>query len=1043
MAQTIPVCEFRFMSDLFFRNRRLLILSVALLVVAGLSSLMVLPRLEDPVLRQRAALIHTLFPGARAARVESLVTEVLEEALQEIEEIRVLRSGSRDGHSTITMELEDYVIDVDNVWSRVRDKLNDASGEIEATGALPPVFVDLRFSAYAMLISLSADETVVPPDSPIVQRYADLLEQKLRSVPGTDDVDIFGRGGEEITVEVNQQQLAARGMTVDQVASALFASDAKISSGGLINEQQKFVVELDSEFDSLSRIAATPLIAEGDGRTVTLADVATVTKSLSHPPGTITRIDDRRAVVLGCFIEPSMRIDLWTAEVEKRLAVFRKELPSTIRVEPLFVQERFVTARLEALLKNLILAGVAVLVVVFLMMGLRSALIVSTSLPLTSMIVLGGLRMMGIPLDQMSITGLIIALGLLIDNAIVAAEEMRQILRTGVPATAAIRQTFHHLAIPLFGSTFTTCLAFAPLALMPGPAGEFVGSIGISVIIAVVGSLFVALFIVTALSGILATSGTAGASSGFLQNGLGNQWMYDRYRKLLEWTVRHPGAVIPAGILIPLSGFLALRYLPEQFFPSSDRNQMLVTLQESPGTGIAETEATARSVRRVMMEDPDVVRVHWFIGESAPAFFYNMLPVRSELSSYAQAMVEARPGTNMKELVGRIQTVLERHFPETHLIARQLEQGPPVEAPIAIRIFGPDLTELRRIGDEIRLIASGIRDVIGTSTDAGNTAPQVRLTVDEPGARTAGLSQGEIANQLRGAFDGGIGGSMVESTEVIPVRIRLGDGERGSIEGLSSFDLVSRGGDGMPVRVPAEAVMRKELVPGNASIERLNGFRMNEVNVHVRSDVLTSFVLDPLRKAIEERMGDLPPGYSIDFAGESAERNRAVNNLMASAGVLAVLMIAGLVLSFRSFALAGMIALVAVLSAGLGLQAIWIFGYPFGFMSIVGIMGLVGVAVNDSIVVIAGLQGDPAVSAGDRSAMIPVVFRSTRHVLSTTLTTVVGFAPLMLGGGGFWPPLAVAIAGGVSGATAVALFLVPSLYAIIFCRQKPVPAVNG
>ncbi len=1022
------------MYDLFYRDRRLLVLVLAMIVVGGLSSIFVLPRLEDPILRQRAALIQTSFPGASAVRVETLVTEELEQALKEIEEIRIIRSASRDEASTVTLELEDYVFDVDSVWSRVRDKLNDVAARLPP-GASPPRFVDLKFTAYSALLSLTwtRDRS---PNAAVMDRYAELLEQRLRVLQGTDDVDLFGIAGEEIVVEVNQQDLAARGITIDDVASALAASDARVSAGGLHGSRSDRVVEVESEFGTLDRISATPIQVGGGSAVVALRDIATVQKAARDPPDTLTRVDGRPAIVLGCFIQPDFRIDLWTDDLNRLLAGFRDELPEGVRLDTVFLQNDYVTRRLSNLLVTMAAAAAAVALVILVMMGWRSAIIVGTSLPLTTLIVLGGLRLLSIPLHQMSITGLIIALGLLIDNAIVAVDEMRKQMRTGLAPAGAIRATIGHLAVPLAGSTFTTCLAFAPLALMPGPAGEFVGSIGISVILAVTASLFVSLTIIPALTGILRGRITDSTKQGVFQFGAGSEALYRAYGRVLDAVFRRPVWTLAIGITLPMLGFLALGALPEQFFPSSDRNQCNITLQLPAAASIDETSRVAARIRAEMLKEPGVRQVHWFIGESAPAFYYNMLPVRSALPNYAQAMVQLDRGVNVTELVQRAQARLEGQFPSAHVIVRQLEQGPPVDAPIMIRVFGPELDSLRQIGRELRLIASRVPDVLTTVSDVESPAGRMSLRVNEDQARIAGLSHLNIAGQLSAALDGVEGGSLVESTEVLPLRIRLGSEQRESRDDLESFDLVARDEQGTHP-VPVNAIARWELIPGDGTIERINGFRMNEIQVHVRAGVLPSDVLAKFTKRLAASGLALPRGYSIDYAGESAERNRAVGNLLASVGVLGVLMLAGLVLAFKSFRMAALIGLVGVLSAGLGLASLWFFGYPFGFMAIVGIMGLVGIAINDSIVVLAALRSDPAARAGDRDATRKVVFRATRHVISTTLTTIAGFTPLLIAGGGFWPPLAVSIAGGVTGATLLALFLVPSAMLLLFRVRHP------
>ena len=1022
------------MYDLFYRNRRLLILAIVLIVVTGLSSIYVLPRLEDPILKQRAALIFTSFPGATAVRVESLVTEVLEDALKEIEEIRIIRSGSRAELSTITMELHDHVYDVETVWSRVRDKIADAE-PLLPPGVQAPQFVDLKFTAYAALFSLDWVGPG-PVNEAILGRYADQLEQKMRTMSGTDDVDVFGMASEEIVIEIDQQQISDMQLTTADIATAVAASDAKVSAGGLRSQMSDIVVEVDSEFESLQRISETPVKNNVSGTIVSLGDIATIRKSVIDPPDARTLVDGRHSIVLGCFIQPDVRIDWWTADISQLVDEYRGELPEGIELQTIFLQDRYVTARLRQLLINLGLGAAAVTLVIFFMMGWKSAIVIGSALPMAGLMVLGGLRLLQIPLHQMSITGLIIALGLLIDNAIVVVDEMRHRLEQGLRPHRAIAETIRHLAIPLMGSTFTTCLAFAPLALMPGPAGEFVGSIGISVILAVTSSLFLSLTIIPALVAILQQNLVLGPETGLMKHGFGNQRMYQLYQRSLEFLFKRPVLGLCLGVILPVLGFLGATQLPEQFFPASDRDQFQVTLQLPSRASIYSTIDAAQRARETGMQFPEIERMHWFVGESAPAFYYNMLPVRAAQANYAQALVQTVPGVDVAETVRRLQNNLQSELPGVQVTVRQLEQGPPVDAPIMIRVFGSDLSQLREIGEDLRLIFSEIPDVVTTISEVGSSTSKLSLQVDEDEARLTGLTHLDIAGQLRTALDGEIGGSLVEGTEVLPVRIKLKGDQRTTSQGLDAFELV--GGSsvmGSLDKVPVDAIADWRLIPGNRTIERINGFRMNEIQVYVRAGVLASEVLGEFRQKLEEANFQVPAGYTIDFAGESAERNRAVGNLLGSAGVLAVLMVAGLVLSFQSFRLAGLIGIVGALSVGLGLFALWWFGFPFGFMAIVGIMGLVGVAINDSIVVLAAIRRNKLAASGDPIAMSRVVFRSTRHIVSTTLTTIAGFMPLIISGGGFWPPLAIAIAGGVSGATILALYFVPSAWMFLFRKR--------
>ena len=478
--------------SLFYDNRRLLVMAIGLIVVGGLSSFFVLPRMEDPLLTQRAGIINTLYPGASPERVEALVTEKLEEELQEIEEIKEMRSSSRSGISTITIELKDNVYAVDDVWSRIRDKISDAEPFLPAQ-ASEPNFDKLEVTAFASIVGLVWD-LPTEPNYAILRRKAEVLEDLLRGIPGTRDVETFGEPREEILVEVRQHDLGSLGLSVASITQALRASDAKVSAGQMRSQQDNYIIEVATEFDTLERIRRLPITTGADGRFVPLGDIAEVTKGVARPLSSLALVENKPAIVLGSLVSSQQRVDLWTADLQTELATFAEQLPTGVRLKVLFEQNQYVATRLATLLGNLLARSP----------GRGGGRLVHDGLAECHRR-RGGTRRWrrswcsaacgcsGIPMHQMSITGLIIALGLLIDNAIVMVDEVRTRIAAGTSRGEAVAQSVRHLAVPLFGSTVTTALSFAPIALMPGPAGEFVGSIALSVILAVCSSLVLAL----------------------------------------------------------------------------------------------------------------------------------------------------------------------------------------------------------------------------------------------------------------------------------------------------------------------------------------------------------------------------------------------------------------------------------------------------------------------------------------------------------------------------------------------------------------------
>lgn len=1032
------------LAALFFSNTRLLVLAISLVLVAGLSSVYVLPRTEDPRLTERVATITTLFPGADAVRIESLVTEKIEDELREIEEIKELRSASRTGTSFVTIELRDDVYEVDEIWSRVRDRLSDAESELPA-GSLRPEFERMKIKAYAAILALKwtpGDQTseLSSANYAILRRYAEFVEDAIRGLPGTEDVELYGDPEEEILVTIAQAELAAIGLSAGGLARQVEASDSKVSAGLLRGVDDDLILEVAGELDSLRRASEIPIHFGHDGRFVRLSDIAAVEKHIAEPPSSLAIVGGAPAICVSVTVRDEYRVDRWTEALNSKMESVRGELPQGLELELVFDQNRYVEARLGTLFSNLLLGGIAVVGVIFFMMGWRSAIIVSSALPLSALMVLTGMRFLGIPIHQMSVTGLIIALGLLIDNAIVMVDDVSVRLRRGVGKLKAVTGSVNHLSMPLLGSTLTTALAFAPIALMPGPAGEFVGSIAISVIMAICSSFLVSMTIIPALTAIGVSSTGKSRVSHWWREGFSSARLTSRYKRSLSWSFSRPWRGALLGVLIPVAGFIQARHLPEQFFPPADRDQFHVEVDLAPNAALQQTLRLTESVRQSILSHSRVKRVDWVLGQSAPPFYYNLLESRENVSSYAQAIVQLDQVEGARELIHELQHELNEQFPQARVLVRQLEQGPPFEAPVEVQLTGPDVERLRALGDEVRGMLASIPNVIHTRADLSQTLPKLMVTVDEEQARLAGLNHREIAEQLNSSLEGAVGGSILEETEELPVRIRVANEHRDELSNIASLDLVREGevssDDSSDIRrtLPLEAIAEIELVPEIPSVPHINGQRMNEVKAYIKAGVLPAEVVAAFERRLTDAGFEMPPGYGLKLGGEAAKRDDAIGNLMANVGVLGVLMVATLVLSFGSFRVAGIVGSVAAMSVGLGMFALWLYGFPFGFMAIVGTMGLIGVAINDAIVVLAEIRGNEQARSGDREAMLEVVTAATRHIVATSLTTIAGFTPLVLGGGGFWPPLAVTIAGGVGGATILALYSVPSGYLMLMCR---------
>ncbi|HBP16790.1 MAG TPA: acriflavine resistance protein B, partial [Planctomycetes bacterium] len=567
------------MKTLFYRYPRLLILALVLIVVAGASAYAVLPRAEDPSLRGRVARAVVRYPGADSARVDALVAEPLEQELLEVPEINKLITTSRAGVALVLIQLADEVTETAEVWTRVRAKLDDAERAFPP-GASDVDFEEQEIQAYTLITAIR-HEGEGPADLAAMGRLARALRDRLRRVPGTEEVELWGAVPEEILVDVSPSVLSSLGRSASDLAAELARSDAKVSAGTLHGPSTDLLLEVTGELDSLARVKGVPVRQASDGRVLRLGDAARVRRGAADPADELALIGGQPAIVVAARMAEGRRIDRWAVKAKQALSEFRRELPRQLTLPVVFDQARYTDARLAELQGNLLAGVLLVILVLVVLMGWRSALLVGLALPLTSLLVLAGMRLLEVPLHQMSVTGLIIALGLLIDNAIVMVDEVEERLRSGLAPAQAISASVGHLAVPLLGSTLTTVLAFMPMVLMPGPAGEFVGAIGLSVTLALIGSLFLALTIVPTLRVLLDRGQPAAAEPGeaeredapWWRGGLKTPGLLRVYRAALGSLLARPGRGALLVALPALLGFVAAGALAEQFFPPSDRDQ--------------------------------------------------------------------------------------------------------------------------------------------------------------------------------------------------------------------------------------------------------------------------------------------------------------------------------------------------------------------------------------------------------------------------------------------------------------------------------------
>jgi multidrug efflux pump subunit AcrB len=1025
------------LARLLFSHSRYLWLTMLVILLVGAVSLRSLGRQEDPTITNYVATITTFFPGAEPTRVEALVSRPLEEELRTIPEVDEVKSTSSTGVSMVVVELHDTLDSgaIERAWSEVRDALDDASRRFPE-GVAAPDFDNDRTAAFARIVAVTSAPGYDVPIG-ILSRIADDLAERSRNFPGTKLVEIFGEAEEEIRVAVDEAAMLARGISMAELTRALREADPRRASGRASGSSNDLLIEVDGEFDSAARIAGVIVRTDDGGSAVTVGDIADVRRAVQTPPRSAALTEGRPGVLLGIAMNEGLQVDRWSTDYEAFLDDYRQQAPAGLDISTSYDQAGYTRERLRGVLGNLAIGVVLVLLVLLFTLGLRAAAVVAVILPLCTLVSLVAMYQIGLPIHQMSVTGLVVALGLLVDGSIVMTDEVRKRLLEGLPPRDAIAGSVSRMRIPLLSSTATTVLAFLPMMLLPGPAGDFLGSIATAVVIMLSASLLLALVITPVLAARLLPGGLA-RDGHWWERGLASGAAGRALSRSLDWSLRHPAGAVALSLALPLAGFLSFPTLTAQFFPGTDRDQMVVQVTLPPGRSIEDTRRLVGELDHRLRQEPLVRRVDWSIGESPPQFYYNLVRNREGIPGFAQAMVLTRDENRTDDLIRRLQRQLDAEHPEARIVVLGIEQGPPVAAPLEIEIYGDNLETLRTLGEAFRLRMERVADITHSNTSLVAGAPKLVFNLDEQRVRLAGLDLAGVADSLDAALRGRVAGEVLEGTERLPVRARLKEAEWSDPAQIASMRLPLARGSGGARELDSIAISTLgefELRPANSPITRRNGERLNTVQGFVTRGVLAEEALKDLKAILADDPVALPAGYRYQFGGNSDARASVVDKILAPMGMVMAALLATIVVTFNSWRLSAVAFTVFPLSMGLSILSLALFQYPFGVQALIGVIGSIGVSINAAIIIMTALQLDRRAMRGHRGAVRDVVMDSSRHIVSTTITTFGGFLPLILEGSQFWPPFAMAIAGGVLLSTVVSFFYVPPMFMLVYRRR--------
>ncbi|MBI1392806.1 MAG: AcrB/AcrD/AcrF family protein [Alphaproteobacteria bacterium] len=1008
-------------------NRRLLILVIAFLLAIGVGALLTLPRAEDPTIKARSASITTLYSGAGAERVEALVTQPIEEEIRTLSEVDEVSSVSRAGVSIVTVTLRDEISSVEPVWSRVRDKLSDLEASLPSDAGTPNLNDEGGY-AYTVGVAITW-QSASPPDRLILQRYAKALSERLRSVPGTDHVEVHGDVPERVDVTINEDAVRAAGLDVADIARTLATADARGSAGQIVGPGNTLTVELTGSFDSLTRLREVPVIS-ASGQTLRLGDIATFSRALQDPPGEIGFHNGDPAVFVGARMQTGQRVDLWVSSALEAVEEFRSRDVSGIDIDVVFEQASYTQDRLSSVFISLLQGLIIVVGVLIFTMGIRSAIAVGVTIPLVALTTIGLFPIVGIELHQMSIVGIIVALGLMVDNAIIMTNDIRDDLAKGDTFAGAVRHAISKLFWPLLASTVTTMLAFMPIVLLPGAAGEFVGPMAIAVLCALASSFLISMFALPAFAPLIFKERAAepGARLSWLSTGISLPMLAGPFRSVIGFFIRRPLLGVITSLAIPIIGIGALPTVPTVFFPPADRDQFRIEVKLPQTSSIEATTRELETIDAFIRAEEGVHGTLVIVGAAAPQLYYNVISSESANPAFADIIVNTETPATTARLIPVLQQRLPEEFPNASIAVLRYDFGPPVAKPIEMRIIGPDLETLAVLGQEAAGILANVPGAVRAGPAMHRDALKFAVDVDEDAAKRVGLGLGDISAQLNAALTGSVGGFVLEDTEQLPVTVRYANEARSGAAELSAVSLTPPIG-GAATGVPLTAIAEIGVAPAWVDLQRKDGERLQTISSYVAYGELPSEVLARFQAALDEAAFKVPPGYRIEFGGEAEARGDAVGTLLSQVSILLVLAVTTLLLVLNSFRRMLIVFVAGAMALGFGFLVLKLTGNNFGFLIVVGVMGLIGVGLNDTIVIVSAFDENEDARGGNPDALLDIVSGSVaRHVWSTTITTAGGFVPLMLTGGEFWPPFAQVFAGGLLLLTIAAFIFAPSAY---------------
>jgi multidrug efflux pump subunit AcrB len=1013
---------------LAIENHQFTTVLIVLLVLSGVVSFITMPRSEDPQVSPPGTTVIVVYPGATPEDVEELIVDPVEEAINELEDIKEITSSADDGLALIAVEFRSGN-DPDEKYTEVVEKVNSIRTD------LPDDIASIDAQKWSVNLVSILQVALVSEDATYrqMEKELDRLERRVHKIPGVRTVETWAFPEQQVRISVDLDKAAEFHIPFDQVAGAIRSSSANIPGGNIDMGSKRFNIQTSGSYESIEDIRNT-VIRSADGRILYLRDIAKVDFGYDDPSYT-ARFDGRRAVFLTVTQKLGTNIFRVMDRLNEELDEFAEELPPAIEMEVVFDQSRSVASRLNGFFGNLLQGLFLVGLIVFLSVNVRSSVIVMLAIPISILIGIGFVDMTGYGLQQMSIAGLVIALGLLVDNAIVVTENVSRFMRLGYePRQAAIKGT-SQIAWAVMSSTATTVLAFVPIMMMRDVTGDFIRSMPATVVYTLMASLLVSLTLTPYLA-----SRFIRAEYAIKQNRVRrvlNTFVQTRYRRALDYALSHPRRTIALALGIFVASLALFPVVGVSYFPKAEKAQFIINLDSPEGTSLARTDEIARRVESVLADYEEVRHYTTNLGHGNPRLYYNMFPKR-EASNHAQIYVELADGDMkaMQNLVGELRNRFAA-YPGVRMEIKEFEQGPPVEAPVAIRILGENLDTLKRVARDVEAMVASAPGTINIVNPLGTSRTDLHVDINRAKAGLLAVNLVDIDRTVRASIAGlPITTYRDPDGREYDIVARLPVGNQPRLRDFDRVFITSAAGAQVPLRQVAD--IRFKAAP--MTIEHFN----LERSVTVTADVERWSSVDVATRHIMDRLDayNWPKGYKYYVAGELESREESFGG-MAKAVIIAIIAIlAVLVLQFRSYT-QPLIVFAAIPLAVVGsILALLITRNTFSFTAFIGITSLVGIVINNSIILVdytnqlrrEGKDLVAALKEAGETRFIPIVL--------TTATTVAGLLPLTLAGGTMWAPMGWAIIGGLVASTGLTLIVVPVLFEFFTRARRPDPGAR-